>query len=99
MLYGPTAPYVTADRKSLMTLNRSNGGAVYFYDGMIVAKWANLELDEADLGAVLQEDPDVLVLRHRIREQIYVSILIVGALVLLVLSRVLCKLLVRNKRR
>ncbi|MBR5019165.1 MAG: DoxX family protein [Bacteroidales bacterium] len=99
VLYGPTAPYVTADRKSLMTLNRSNGGAVYFHDGMIVAKWANLELDDADPGSVLAEDPDVLVLRNRIREQVYFSILIAGALVLLVLSRVLCKLLVRNKRR
>lgn len=99
VIYGPTEDYVTADRKSLMTLNRSNGGAVYFHDGMIVAKWANLELDEADLIGVLAEDPDVLVLRNRIREQVYFSILIGGALVLLVLSRVLCKLLVRNKRR
>ena len=82
-----------------MTLNRSNGGAVYFNDGMIVAKWANLDLDEADPGAVLAEDPDVLVLRNRIREQVYFSVLIAGALVLLVLFRVLCKLLVRNKRR
>ena len=99
VIYGPTEDYVTADRKSLMTLNRSNGGAVYFNDGMIVAKWANLELDDADLGGVLAEDPDVLVLRNRIREQVYFSILIAGALVLMVLSRVLCKLLVRNKRR
>ena len=53
VVYGPTENYETADRKSLMTLNRSNGGAVYFNDGMIVAKWANLDLDEADPGAVL----------------------------------------------
>ena len=99
VVYGPTENYETADRKSLMTLNRSNGGAVYFNDGMIVAKWANLDLDEADPGAVLAEDPDVLVLRNRIREQVYFSVLIAGALVLLVLFRVLCKLLVRNKRR
>ena len=72
---------------------------MYFNDGMIVAKWANLELDDTDLGVVLAEDPDVLVLRNRIREQVYFSILIAGTLVLLVLSRVLCKLLVRNKRR
>ena len=97
VIYGPTDDFVTADRKSLMTLNRSNGGAVYFNDGMIVAKWANLELDDADLETVLQEDPDVLVLQHRIREQLYISILIAGALVLLVLLRVLCKLLIRKR--
>jgi triosephosphate isomerase len=91
VVYGPSEEYVTADRKSLMTLNRSNGGAVYFNDGVIVSKWSNLELPEIDLGAVLAEDPDVLILRHRIREQLYVSILIAGALVLLTLMRVLCK--------
>ena len=97
VVYGPTLDYETADWKSLMTLNRSNGGVVYFHDGMIVAKWANLDLDDVDLGAVLAEDPDVLVLQHRIREQMYVSILIAGALVLLVLLRVLCKLLIRKR--
>ena len=91
VLYGPSGDYVTADRKSLMTLNRSNGGAVYFNDGTIVAKWSNLELPEVDLAAVLDEDPDVLILRHRIREQLYVSILIAGALVLMAFMRIICK--------
>ena len=93
--YGPTDDYVTADRKSLMTLNRSNGGAVYFNDGVIVAKWGNSELRDADLDAVLGEDPDVLILRHRIREQLYVSILVAGTLLLLVMVRVLCKSFIR----
>lgn len=96
ILYGPAEDLVTADRKSLMTLNRSNGGAIYFHDGMIVSKWANRELDEISLDAILAEDPDVLVLRHRIREQLYISILVAGALVLLVLMRVLCKLLIKK---
>lgn len=91
VVYGPTDEFVTADRKSLMTLNRSNGGAVYFNDGVIVAKWANSELRDADLDSVLNEDPDVVILRHRIREQLYVSILIAGTLLLLVMVRILCK--------
>ena len=97
VVYGPTETYETADWKSLLTLNRSNGGAVYFNDGTIVAKWANSELPNVDLPAVLQEDPDVLILKHRIREQLYVSILIAGVLVLLVLMRVLCKLLIKKR--
>ena len=94
IVYGPSDEsdeYVTADRKSLMTLNRSNGGAVYFNDGVIVAKWANSELRDARLDKVLGEDPDVLILRHRIREQLYVSILIAGTLLLLAMVRILCK--------
>lgn len=94
-VYGPSDEFVMADRKSLMTLNRSNGGAVYFHDGLIVAKWSNLELPDVDLDEVLTEDPDVLVLRHRIREQLYISVLLAGALVLLVLMRVLCKSFIR----
>ena len=94
-VYGPTEDFVTADRKSLMTLNRSNGGAVYFNDATIVAKWSNLELPDIDLPTILDEDPDVLILRHRIREQLYVSILIVGALVLITIMRVICKSFIR----
>ena len=97
IMYGPTDEYVTADRKSLMTLNRSNGGAVYFNDGTIVAKWANVELPDADLSAVLEEDPDVVILRHRIREQLYASILIAGALVLMALMRILCKAFIKTR--
>ena len=97
IVYGPVEGYETADRKSLMTLNRSNGGAVYFNDGVIVSKWSNRELPEVDLSEVLTEDPDVLILRHRIREQLYVNILIAGALVLIVLMRVLCKAFIKVK--
>ncbi len=97
VVYGPTDEYVTADRKSLMTLNRSNGGGVYFNDGTIVAKWANSELRDADLDLVMDEDPDVLILRHRIREQLYASILIAGTLLLLAMARVLCKSFIQLK--
>ena len=96
-IYGPIEPYQRADWKSLLTLNRSNGGAVYFNDGVIVAKWSNAELDNVDLKAVLEEDPDVLILRHRIREQLYASIFLAGVLVLVVLMRVLCKLLIKKR--
>ena len=36
----PGAPlYYTSDRRTLMTVNRSNGGATLLADGMLVAKW------------------------------------------------------------
>ena len=95
--YGPSGDYSPADWKSLLTLNRSNGGAVYFNDGMVIAKWANSELPGVDLATVLAEDPDVLVLQQRMREQRYITALVVGVLVLLVLLRVLCRLLIKNR--
>ena len=46
-----------ADRKTLLTLNRSNGGATYLDDGLIVAKWSRRRLPDRDkLAALSGED-------------------------------------------
>ena len=46
-----------ADRKKLLTLNRSNGGATYLDDGLIVAKWSRRRLPDRDkLAALSGED-------------------------------------------
>ena len=37
-----------ADRKKLLTLNRSNGGATYLQDGLIVTKWGLRQLPDRD---------------------------------------------------
>ena len=37
-----------SDYKSLITLNRSNGGATYFHDGVLVRKWAQRALPEKE---------------------------------------------------
>lgn len=47
-----------ADRRKLLALNRDNGGATYFADGMLVEKWAHRELPGKEkLGSVLAESP------------------------------------------
>lgn len=46
-----------ADRKKLLTLNRSNGGATYVDDGLIVAKWGRQRLPNHDkLAGLSGED-------------------------------------------
>lgn len=48
-----------ADRRSLMTLNRSNGGVTYISDGHIVAKWpASSRPGPEKLKEIADEDPD-----------------------------------------
>ena len=37
-----------SDYKSLITLNRSNGGATYFHDGILVRKWAQRALPDKE---------------------------------------------------
>lgn len=47
-----------ADRLTLMTLNRSNGGVTYIADGHITAKWSARALpDGEELGGILKKDP------------------------------------------
>ena len=48
-----------ADRRTLMTLNRSNGGVTYISDGQIVAKWpAGGRPDFTELQEISESDPD-----------------------------------------
>ncbi|MBO6168578.1 MAG: hypothetical protein J6O51_01260 [Bacteroidales bacterium] len=47
----------TADRRSLMTVNRSNGGATLLSDGMVIAKWHLRSLpDQAKLASLCEQD-------------------------------------------
>ncbi len=63
-----------ADYKPLITLNRANGGATYFNDGELVAKWSPRDVPEgSDLKGLLERDPvDVsteFTVQRRIRAQ------------------------------
>ena len=46
-----------SDYKTLISLNRSNGGATYFYDGMLIRKWAERNAaNAAELEEIAQSD-------------------------------------------
>ena len=48
----------SSDRRTLMSLNRSNGGATLLSDGMIIAKWPNRSLPSGDsLSELLAQEP------------------------------------------
>lgn len=57
-----------ADRKQLLTLNRSNGGVSYIHDGQIIRKWARPRLpDGEDLSAIKETAPADYMLTHQNR--------------------------------
>lgn len=87
-----------SDRKSLMTLNRSNGGITYFADGVIVKKWPAHYAGKIDVAAVAAEDPDVMILNQRISEQIFVSILVAGVLVIILLVGYFCRMFIKQEK-
>lgn len=94
VIYAPveTEECRQADRKSLMTLNRSNGGLTYFYDGVIAGKWSSRKLETLDLEQIVQSDPDLMVLKRRVREQTYLCVIVVSLLALLLLVRYFCRM-------
>jgi len=75
-----------ADTKALMTLNRSNGGAAYVDDGLIVEKWTRSGLPgDDDFAALVSDDPyDVMLENVTFRRVLFQgSILVMMALLLL----------------
>ena len=60
-----------ADRRQLMTLNRSNGGAAFIQDGLIVTKWHRLDLpDHQKLEDFAAEDVTESLLSENNRDRI-----------------------------
>ncbi len=63
-----------ADYKPLITMNRSNGGATYFDNGELIAKWSPRDVPEgSDLKGFLDRDPvdasTEFTVKRRIRAQ------------------------------
>lgn len=55
---GIDAPVYHCDYKTLITLNRSNGGTTYLNDGFIIRKWAKKALpDLSELTMLSEENP------------------------------------------
>jgi hypothetical protein len=60
-----------ADYKTLISLNRSNGGATYYYDGELVSKWARMSLpDKNELQGISNEDQTSLMLKSSSRGRV-----------------------------
>lgn len=65
-------PVNYADYKTLITLNRSNGGATYLCEGEIIGKWHQREFP-ASFSSLLKQDPvdlsSNLILKRRLKAQ------------------------------
>ena len=85
-----------ADRKLLLTINRSNGGATLFSDSYIGQKWTLAALDRANLDDVLAQDGETLMLNNAIRSNLRTSGLVVGLIIIIVLIYYICKVSYKN---
>lgn len=62
-------PVYYSDYKTLITLNRSNGGGTYFSRGELIYKWRAGELPEK-LADELSEDPMAVCTRHMVNRRL-----------------------------
>jgi len=79
-----TLPVYFADYKTLITLNRSNGGGTYFSDGELIYKWAAGHFPDT-FGEDLKEDALVVSSRNLVRRRVAAEgfCVVLGAILLL----------------
>ncbi|MFA6335046.1 MAG: BT_3928 family protein [Bacteroidales bacterium] len=93
----PNIDIYYTDHKTLLTMNRSNGGLIYLNDATVSAKWSinNLPVDSFD--SVISEDPELLAAKTRIREQLAAEVVAVIILLLVAVMRYICKFAYTHK--
>ena len=86
VVYAGEGGIYSSDKKTLMSLNRSNGGASLIVDGQVTRKWTNADLPDAEELAMLSaEDPSQLVAESEIRGRTLLGALSVVGMVLLLI--------------
>ena len=86
VVYAGEGGIYSSDKKTLMSLNRSNGGASLIVDGQVTRKWTNADLpDEEELTMISAEDPSQLVAESEIRGRTLLGALSVVGMVLLLI--------------
>ncbi|MEN6568580.1 MAG: BT_3928 family protein [Rikenellaceae bacterium] len=81
-----------SDYKTLITLNRSNGGLVYLYDGQISAKWSHIDADRLNIESVIKEDPEIISAKKIIKEHVTVEVFIALLLLVIFLMRLILRI-------
>ncbi|MBP5210982.1 MAG: DoxX family protein [Bacteroidales bacterium] len=94
-------PVYFCDYKTLITLNRSNGGVVFIKKGIICDKLSFREIppEESVTENILNEDEDSLVIKSRIRVRLATVEFLVVFIVVLYLMKNICRLTYRGYRR
>lgn len=83
-----------ADRKTLMTLNRSNGGITYIDNGVIVGKWARSRIGDIRFEEVLSMDAEDEIISRKSSDRIFLLSLIGIILLVLALIRLVCRIFI-----
>lgn len=85
------------DAKTLLTMNRSNGGLIYLNDAVVSAKWSVNYLPLNSIRHIISEDPELIAAKSKIKEQLAAEIAGAIILLLIALMRYICKFVYTHK--
>jgi uncharacterized membrane protein YphA (DoxX/SURF4 family) len=85
------------DAKTLLTMNRSNGGLIYLNDAVVTKKWSVNYLPVNSIADIINEDPELMAAKSRIKEQLAAEIAAAIILLLIALMRYVCKFVYTHK--
>lgn len=86
-----------ADHKTLLAMNRSNGGLIYLNNATVTAKWSINGMPVDSFDSVIDEDPELLAAKMRIKEQLAAEVAAIIILLLVVVMRYICRFAYTHK--
>lgn len=86
-----------ADHKTLLAMNRSNGGLIYLNNATVTAKWSINDMPVDSFDSVINEDPELLAAKMRIKEQLAAEVAAIIILLLVVVMRYICRFAYTHK--
>ncbi|MFA5713676.1 MAG: BT_3928 family protein [Bacteroidales bacterium] len=91
------APLYHTDQKTLLSMNRSNGGVVLLSDGTIVKKYSSIGMSYKKMEKILEEDWELMLAKGEIRANLTIQFIpLVIFLLLVAAGRVLTLIIMRQ---
>ena len=88
-------PVYSSDYKTLLSLNRSNGGLTYIYEGIIVKKWSRCNCP-TNMDNIFGQSPDILIADTIIKEQLFIEFSLALLIFMVVIIRSVSKRIYKN---
>ena len=67
---------IFSDYKTILTMNRSNGGVLYVNEDFIIKKWASKTISASKIEETLSQDIALTEIKEEIKEQVSFAIII-----------------------
>lgn len=96
---GSALSFGFADYKTLISLQRSNGGYVYLNDAIVIKKWSKGKLSPDAAAKVMSMDSEIVMSRDIIKRQLIYEISIVAIFFSIILMRYICGIIYGRRQK